>query len=995
MLTRVLALLKAEPDGGTAARALHVFALGAMPALLAVLTLVSVIFWQDRYAPEGPGPASFKVVESQPEQQPARMLPLLEKSAGVVYADTRLSTRPYWMLVDLRDVDHHTTTVAFPSRHGLKITCWDTADMRSPMASADRDQADGPMRVVKSGFALDLAATAGPAALLCEALFEGPARIRVERWNTAEFATSVAAFHRSSGLLEGGTLVLAAFVFLVALVNREWIYVLFAGWLVANFQLAAISAGFDWTWLGRAVPESLILPMRKAGIAAYCLLTIGLFGRLFSADLKQVRERWMLVPVQWSGIALMLSAFVVPFSIFLPIMWTSVAFGVSVIAFLLFRILRTARSAVAMWYGASLAVTLMSGLYEVLAAAFGVKVLIGTINSVTAALASSLLAALAIAAQFRVEREKRVAAEAESVRASSKLESTYQAIPIGLFTADEHGTLVQTNPAFRTIVGLGRDAAKRATWSDIFPAHEWKSVLEVSAHSARELEVHRSALTGEERWYVVHVNRSGDVIEGSLQDVTENKTAHDRLRFLADHDPLTGILNRRGIEMNFARLSRRRTPRPAALAYLDLDRFKLINDLYGPPAGDEVLRQLCDRVKSHLTEAESFARVGGDEFVILFHDAPVVRARALCSALVEAIENAPFKIGDKAFQVKGSIGLIELDREISFRDAVATADRACREAKLGQHGHVVVYEKSSELFRERIEELRLIERIGQGLEDDGLFLEMQPIMSLDRPFDSLNFEVLLRMRDRDNNVIPPGKIISAADNNGRMSIIDRWVLERTLIWIEQHRSRFTATHFICVNLSGSSLNDERFVEDAFSMLSAHPLAASLLCLEVTESVALHDLQNTGRFIDRAKSLGAKIALDDFGAGYSSFSYLRDLPADALKIDGAFIKGASSHPANVAILQAIIELTHNLGMKSIAEWVEDLDTMELLAELGADYVQGWAIAKSQPGERIVTATSSAEFIDDIAIRRFVQERKAFRKPPAPIRFLMGGRVAATR
>ena len=272
---------------------------------------------------------------------------------------------------------------------------------------------------------------------------------------------------------------------------------------------------------------------------------------------------------------------------------------------------------------------------------------------------------------------------------------------------------------------------------------------------------------------------------------------------------------------------------------------------------------------------------------------------------------------------------------------------------------------------------------------------MQPIMSLDQPFDSLNFEVLLRMRGRDNKVILPAKIINAADNNARMSIIDRWVLERTLIWIEQNRPRFTATHFICVNLSGSSLNDERFVEDAFSMLKAYPKGASLLCLEVTESVALHDLQNTGRFIDRAKSLGAKIALDDFGAGYSSFTYLRDLPADALKIDGAFVQGASSHPANVAILQAIIELTHNLGMKSIAEWVEDLETMQLLTELGADYVQGFAIAPSKPGERILTAKSSGEFIEDERVRRFVQERRAFRKAQPPIRLLTGGRVASSR
>ena len=251
------------------------------------------------------------------------------------------------------------------------------------------------------------------------------------------------------------------------------------------------------------------------------------------------------------------------------------------------------------------------------------------------------------------------------------------------------------------------------------------------------------------------------------------------------------------------------------------------------------------------------------------------------------------------------------------------------------------------------------------------------------------------MRDADNNVIPAGKIITAADNNGRMAVIDRWVLEKTLGWIDQNIDRFNATHFICVNLSGSSLNDERFVEDAFSMLSSHPKAASLVCLEVTESVALHDLQNTGRFIDRAKSLGAKIALDDFGAGYSSFSYLRDLPADALKIDGGFVKGVSSHPANVAILQAIIELTHNLGMKSIAEWVEDLETLELLAELGADYAQGFVIARSQPAESMLTAGCSADFIVDEGVRTFVHERRSLRKPPAGLRFLMGGRVAAQR
>ena len=360
MLRRALSSLQDQLERGLATRALHAFAIGAVPAVMAVLTLTSIVFWQDRYAAESPVALSLKVVEAERGTTPDRILPRMAQVSAAPFVDTRLSTRPFWMLVTLDAADTRATTVEFPSRHALKVTCWDARDLSAPLAWADRGQSHGAMRPAKSGFALDFEATHAPAALLCEGLYEGPARIRADRWGSAEFSTSVAAFHRASGLLEGGTLVLAAFVFLVALVNREWIYVLFAGWLVANFQLAAISSGFDWTWLGQAVPESLILPMRKAGIAFYCLLTIALFSRLFSSDLKLLAERWMLVPVQWSGIALLFAAFIAPFAIFLPIMWASVAFGVSVIAFLLFRILRTARSPVAMWYGASLALTLVS-----------------------------------------------------------------------------------------------------------------------------------------------------------------------------------------------------------------------------------------------------------------------------------------------------------------------------------------------------------------------------------------------------------------------------------------------------------------------------------------------------------------------------------------------------------------------------------------------------------------------------------------------------------
>jgi EAL domain-containing protein (putative c-di-GMP-specific phosphodiesterase class I) len=174
-----------------------------------------------------------------------------------------------------------------------------------------------------------------------------------------------------------------------------------------------------------------------------------------------------------------------------------------------------------------------------------------------------------------------------------------------------------------------------------------------------------------------------------------------------------------------------------------------------------------------------------------------------------------------------------------------------------------------------------------------------------------------------------------------------------------------------VNLNGTSLNDDRFVQDAFALLERHPDAARRLCLEVTESVALHDLGNTRQFIDRVRGMGAKVALDDFGAGYTSFSYLKDLPADIIKIDGSFVVDMVQHPANIAIVEAMVNLAHNLGMKLIAEWAEDCDTVQALVEIGVDYVQGFAISRARPPEQILAARSAAEFIADESVARYVQ------------------------
>jgi len=934
------------------------------------MSLVALLAWKGEYTTSGSASLEFHVFEQSGEAPaPAQALARLKERPAVEKHDTKLSESPFWFSFTVLPANgDERTNIELPSRHALSVDCWDAEGLNS-LGNANREAAAGRMKQAKAGFVLELGRpqALAPLTVLCRSTFAGPGRISVVQWPETQFNLSATKFHRESGLLDGGLIVLSLFVLLTAIINREWIYVLFAAWLIANLRLAALSSGWDTQWLERSIPVDWILLTRKLTAAAYYFLTFTLFSALFKDDLKRVGYVPLLRLAQWSCLPLLLLAAILPFSQFLPYMWLSTVFGIAALTFYMTRILLITRSAVAMWYSASLGIALFASLYEIVAASLGAKALIGAFNFVTAALASSLMAALAIAEQMRQERLGRV-------RAENELRSTYEAIPIGLFTLDANGIFLRGNPALRKMLGVNLSRTGKETWAEHFEPGAWARLQDmVWRNTSEEMEIRDSVASDENsRRFLVKATLAKDKIEGSLQDVTQRSKATARLLFLAENDSLTGVLNRHGIEQVFDGAMREvANGQPLALAYLDLDRFKLINDLYGHVAGDAVLKQVCDRVREMLADGHTIGRVGGDEFAILFRNTPIRTAIALSRGIVDWIGARPYQIGDRAFQVRGSIGLIEVAAGTNVKDAMSAADRACREAKKGLHANLVVYEKNEPVFKERQEELRLIERLGTGVAPEGLFLVMQPIMSLRTPYESLNFEILLRMREADGAITSAGKIISAGENNGRSAVIDRWVMSNTLEWLDEHFDKLDRTRFACMNLSGASLNDERFIHDAFSMLAQHGRAVGKLCIEITESVALHDLDNTRRFIDKVREFGAKVALDDFGAGYTSFSYLKELCADTLKIDGNFVRGVNTHPANLAIVEAMVQLARNLGMKSVAEWAEDLATLEALAEVGVDYVQGYVIARPQLPDRILEAKSPANFIEDEKVAQYVR------------------------
>jgi diguanylate cyclase (GGDEF)-like protein len=955
-------LIRIDPD-----RVLHGISAYAVPLAIGLFSLMALLDWDNHYPVEGGQPLPLRIVEQTGRVLlPADAARLLANQSSVAFYDTQLSENPYWFSFPvLPDRYGSAVAVELPSRHASEVTCWDGASL-SELGNADRVNAHGALSPVRAGFALTFAIPIVEKTLLCRATFTGPARISAIQWQATQLDMASRAFHRMSGLLDGGLIVLAMFVLITGIINREGTYVLFAAWLLVNLRMAGLSFGGSAQWLGHTVPQEWIPLARSTTLAFYYTLTAALFRTLFRDELQKVGYTRLLRLTLWSCMPVLFAALVLPYRIFLPIVWAASGGGILVLVFFLVRILIITRSRVAMWYSASLSVTLVASLYEVISAAAGVKGLIGTINSVTAALSSSLLAALAIAAQLRMKHEQWLEAQAE-------LRHTFEAMPIGLFTLNTAGIFISANPAMLNMIGARQIHLGQDSWESYFNEGAWPHLHRlVHSQTNSELEIRcNSALGLEQKRFLVKATLARGKIEGSLQDITERSKAIEDLQFMANNDPLTKVLNRRGID-TVLELAIIAIPAgiPVALAYLDLDRFKLINDLYGHSAGDEILKQVCERIEAMLTGGQRIGRVGGDEFVIVFPGTPIAAASWVCRGIVDAISTAPYRISDKAFQVRVSVGLIELSAGTKIKDAISSADRACREAKSSPDG-LVVYEKNAAAFHEREAELKLVERFAGATAPHGLFVEMQPIMSLKNPNASMNFEVLLRMRDTDGSIIPAGRIIPAAEGSGRIGMIDRWVLSTVLAWLNIHQDELDRTQFVCMNLSGASLNDERFVQDAFEMLEKNRRAAGMLCLEITESVALHDLANTRRFIDQVRSCGVRIALDDFGAGYTSFSYLKDLPADVLKIDGSFIVNMNTHPANVAIVEAIVSLATNLGMKTIAEWAEDNATVQTLVEIGVDYVQGYVVARPQTPERILAAHSAASFIQDLELQAYVR------------------------
>jgi diguanylate cyclase (GGDEF)-like protein len=454
-------------------------------------------------------------------------------------------------------------------------------------------------------------------------------------------------------------------------------------------------------------------------------------------------------------------------------------------------------------------------------------------------------------------------------------------------------------------------------------------------------------------------------LERELRDAgerTARRRAEAELSHQAMHDPLTGLYNRRAFEhrLQSCLAEAHQFDTQHVLCMLDLDQFKVINDTCGHVAGDEMLRQISAVLGATVRNGDTLARLGGDEFGILLNACPIEEASRVTSALLDALQGFRFVSDDKVFGIGGSIGMVVINADTeNAQTLLSNADNACYLAKEKGRGRAQIYKPDDQELIARHREMQWVARLGEALEQDRFVLYQQPIVTIDANGTQVHhWEILVRMRERDGEVVLPGVFIPAAERYNLMRNIDRCVVGKVIAWLQQRRDQGLALPHLMVNLSGVSLSDESFLEQLVAQMREMPVLARQICFEITETSAIRHLAATIHFIHELKHLGLQFALDDFGSGAASFTYLRTLPVDYIKIDGHFVKDIATDAFDHAIVEAIHRIAQTANLKTIAEFVESDQVLAHVRAIGIDYAQGYAIARPAPLDDLIFQPSPA-------------------------------------
>jgi len=549
------------------------------------------------------------------------------------------------------------------------------------------------------------------------------------------------------------------------------------------------------------------------------------------------------------------------------------------------------------------------------------------------------------------------------IKEKIQAEITLHSIMDGVITTDEDDTVVYLNPVAERLMGLTASQAKEMPLSSILHlVHEdtgdMLSSPTLACLESKQVEVlenHAALVRNDGKTIPIEAtiapmrNDEGDVMGAVMvfQDVSQERKLNRQLSYQASHDVLTGLYNRHKFEeqVESALMNVDVEDRHHALCYIDLDQFKIVNDTCGHVAGDELLRQLSEILKYCIREGDVLARLGGDEFGLLLENCVLKQAAQVAEKLRQSVKDFRFIWDDKTFEIGASVGVVGISREnMDLSNILASADMACYAAKDMGRNRVHVYEPSDVMLAERHGQMHWAGRITRALEEHRMVLFEQPVVAIKGIEKSADHcEVLLRMKGENNEVIGPDAFIPAAERYNLMPRVDRWVISQVFQNLGQ-TSCIGTDKVVAINLSGTSLADEGLLSFVLSEAESLQVDLTHVCFEITETAAISNLSKATQFINGLRSKGCRFSLDDFGSGLSSFTYLKNLPVDYIKIDGSFVVDMLDDPIDRTMVEAIVQVGHVMGVQVIAEWVEDEATLELLKKMGVDYAQGYYLGR---------------------------------------------------
>jgi diguanylate cyclase (GGDEF)-like protein/PAS domain S-box-containing protein len=542
-----------------------------------------------------------------------------------------------------------------------------------------------------------------------------------------------------------------------------------------------------------------------------------------------------------------------------------------------------------------------------------------------------------------------------------------QSLGEAIVTTDTEGRLAYLNPAAEKLLGVGHAQALGRPLEDVVglvdqndrknlsePVREAVSGDHGSPHNLSRRAVLLGKASGEERAIELAAsplrNESGELAGAVIlmHDVTELRGLHRQMSYQATHDALTGLVNRREFErrLDEATEAARRGEAAHMLCYLDLDRFKIVNDTSGHLAGDSMLREVAKLLREAVRDSDTVARLGGDEFGMLLVGCPLDKARQIADDVCRSIATYRFVWHDRVFNIGVSIGLIEIGREAgTVEQLLAAADSACYTAKKEGAGRVNVYSSRDEALARSTGEIEWLQKLQSAIKEERFALYYQPIVSAyGNETDGPSMEVLLRMLDETGAEIAPLEFVAAAERYRLMVSVDRWVVQTTLGALSRNAFQLARDRSVAINISAQTLADPSFLEFVVECLDSTGVMPDQVCFELTESAVIGNMESARRFVGVLHGMGCKFTIDDFGSGVASFSSLKNLPLDYLKLDGSFMRNLARDSVSQTMVTAMIKLARTLNFKIIAEQVEDSAALDVARKMGVDFVQGYVIAR---------------------------------------------------